>query len=104
MVRCRVCGKELKNPQHEKEGIGPVCKTKQGHKIHNDMDRFMPKPLPQELSTQFYNKLAITNCKICQTKLPDRIEHYEHDGGVEVPGMDKKQWLFITCPRCEQQW
>ena len=31
------------------------------------------------------------------------IEHYDHDDGYEVEGYDKRQWLYITCPRCNYQ-
>ena len=29
---------------------------------------------------------------------------YEHDGGVVVQGYAKKQWVYITCPKCQYQW
>lgn len=32
------------------------------------------------------------------------IEYYPHDGGWLVQNFKEKQWLFVTCPRCEYQW
>jgi len=34
----------------------------------------------------------------------ESVEHYPHNGGWNVEGFDKKQWLYITCPGCGYQW
>lgn len=31
-------------------------------------------------------------------------EMYEHDGGVYVEHIEKKQWVFFVCSRCKYQW
>jgi hypothetical protein len=60
--------------------------------------------LPAEEEKKFKAGLNLT-CGWCQTDLSGvPIEHYDHDGGYEVPGYEKKQWLYITCPKCHYQW
>lgn len=43
-------------------------------------------------------------CLFCGEPLPDKILHYDHDGGWDVLGFDKRQWLFIECDKCHYQW
>jgi hypothetical protein len=66
----------------------------------------MPKPLELEKSIPFFDELKITKCKHCNTPFSrnDPIIHYQHPSGWIVPGFEKKQWLFIVCPKCEHQW
>jgi len=53
-----------------------------------------------------FSKLIITDRCSCGfkglSKLP--IEHYDHSGGWKVDGFLKRQWLYVTCPKCEYQW
>jgi len=51
-----------------------------------------------------YNKEAQDFCPTCKTKLYDKIDLYEHDGGWIVKGFDKKQWLSKRCPKCKYDW
>jgi len=55
-----------------------------------------------------YKKLLMVKrakCKWCGTPLwYCEIEHYDHDDGWEVEGFSKKQWLYVTCPKCGYQW
>jgi len=53
----------------------------------------------QDYEIQVKNK----KCKFCQGNLGG-IEYYEHDGGYEVEGFTKKQWLYKTCMMCDHQW
>jgi len=39
-------------------------------------------------------------CKICGSKLPAEVEHYDHEGGWIVDGYEKRQWLYTRCRRC----
>ena len=47
------------------------------------------------------------HCGVCNplvdlANLP--FQGYEHDGGVQVKGFDKKQWVYVTCPQCGEKW
>jgi hypothetical protein len=54
---------------------------------------------------EIFAKLEITACKHCLTPLPHDVIHcYEHSNGWVVKGFEKKQWLFIICPKCFYQW
>lgn len=58
--------------------------------------------------TKFNQFLAILEKGIfctCGKKLGARFaDMYEHDGGIDVPTEDTKQWVYVTCQRCQYQW
>lgn len=33
-----------------------------------------------------------------------KVEYYPHDGGYKIKGIEGRQWLFVTCPKCQYQW
>ena len=50
-------------------------------------------------------KLTGEKCRWRKTKLGDqRVQFYEHHGGYEVDGYDKRQWLYVECPKCKYEW
>jgi hypothetical protein len=56
---------------------------------------------------RFLNALSKgINCSFCQTKLSDKkISMYPHDGGIYVTKYGNiKQWVYVTCSKCEYQW
>jgi len=56
---------------------------------------------------KYIELITKTKCTFCGRKLPIRdsaIKMYPHDGGWNVNGYDKKQWLYIICPKCGYQW
>lgn len=59
--------------------------------------------LPGQIAALFLEQCTKMNCRACGTTLPSEIEHYSHPSGWEVPGMEEKQWLFITCSHCGYQ-
>ncbi len=58
----------------------------------------------------YKNLITIPLCQWCNSKnetivlTNEPIEHYDHSGGWTVDGLKGKQWLYITCPKCEYQW
>lgn len=32
------------------------------------------------------------------------VEYYPHDGGYQIEGVQGRQWLYVTCPKCQYQW
>ena len=108
MTVCTKCGREIHNPESVKNGMGPVCAGKTQHKSYSQgsdgLDPFFPKLLDPDLAELFLKQLQVLNCKSCGTPLPRAIKHYEHEGGWEVLGFQKKQWLFIECLNCEHEW
>lgn len=71
----------------------------------SDPNPNMPKLLDELIALQFFNEIKIDNCRHCSTPLPKKeIYHYQHPSGWIVSGYEKKQWLFIVCPKCNHQW
>ena len=55
--------------------------------------------------TVYQEEIKGKKCRWCGKDLGDELlEFYDHDGGFEVEGFDRKQWLYVTCPECEYQW
>lgn len=68
-------------------------------------NELIPRELSQSLSEIYLRKVVFTKCKICNCELKSgKIYHYRHFSGWVVPGFDKKQWLFLVCPKCQHQW
>lgn len=58
-------------------------------------------------SLDYYRfQIKQTECKFCGYRELDQlpIEFYEHDGGWWLTDFTKKQWLYITCPKCGYEW
>jgi len=44
-------------------------------------------------------------CSWCETDLTGKpIHSYDHDGGWKVEGFTLKQWLYVSCPKCNYDW
>jgi hypothetical protein len=46
-------------------------------------------------------------CRFCETKLEfNDVDMYYHDGGIQVPDKDLKQWVYVQCSnkKCQYQW
>ena len=43
-------------------------------------------------------------CRWCKRRLSSRVDHYDHAGGWEVNGFQRKQWLYVICTGCGYQW
>jgi hypothetical protein len=43
-------------------------------------------------------------CRWCDTKLPKHLKGYLHPVGWTIKGIDRKYWLYITCPKCGYDW
>jgi hypothetical protein len=57
--------------------------------------------------SDYQKELHGKTCRWCDNKVlleHQPIEHYEHSGGLMVDGFKEKQWLYVTCPKCEYQW
>lgn len=33
-----------------------------------------------------------------------RLQIYDHIGGIKVEGLNQPQWLYMECPKCGYQW
>lgn len=54
-----------------------------------------------------YKGLIVTDvCMFCQCPGLDKqpIRAYSHESGWEVEGYHRRQWLYVTCPKCEYDW
>ena len=43
-------------------------------------------------------------CTCGETIDEDNIEMYPHNNGMEIEGMEKRQWIYIHCPSCGYDW
>jgi uncharacterized protein with PIN domain len=66
--------------------------------------RNLPKILSKELAESFLLQLEKKNCPSCSNSLSEIVYHYEHSSGWIVPEMEKRQWLYLECPKCFHQW
>lgn len=58
--------------------------------------------LTLEQAEPFLKQMKQTKCPHCETQLKWLvILAYPHEQGWTVKGFDKKQWLFIKCPKCK---
>jgi hypothetical protein len=55
------------------------------------------------LSTQDYEDLSDDECPTCGAPL-SHVKGYSHEGGWDVRGFARKQWLYRTCPKCRYDW
>ena len=55
---------------------------------------------------QLENKLrreGLLVCPRCGTALGP-AQTYNHIGGIELKGYDKKQWVYFGCVKCDYDW
>lgn len=58
----------------------------------------------------YRKQIQTPTCQWCKGKdqivplMNEPIEHYDHSGGWTLDGFKEKQWLYITCPKCDYQW
>lgn len=71
----------------------------------SDTNPHIPRPLELEKYLPFYDQLKIKKCKSCNQLFStnSKIFHYEHSSGWIVPGIEKKQWLYIKCENCGEE-
>lgn len=73
-----------------------------GHNGHRDQE---DPTLPQQLvRKKFLSQMTKATCHACGANIiGEAVHHYEHDGGWKVPGFEKRQWLYVVCPKCQNQ-
>ena len=54
----------------------------------------------------YRRQIKETTCLWCGYKDLDQlpIEYYPHEDGWWLETLQKKQWLFIHCPKCGYDW
>ena len=94
---CRWCRKIIMCPDCEGSGIGIEAERTLGnyHKLANDV-------LSAEYLCDTCHGTGEIKQKVSLAHEP--IKHYEHDGGWEMDGFNRKQWLYVECPNCKYQW
>ena len=78
---------------------------KQAQQLAKDILRVTKKWVRLLSLADYQKQITRTDCRcgfIGLDKLP--IECHVHSGGWEVDGFLLKQWLYVTCPKCEYQW
>lgn len=59
--------------------------------------------LSLEQAQPFLGQMKRPRCSCDEDLRGSVIFAYPHEHGWTVPGFDKKQWLFIVCPKCGHQ-
>jgi len=44
------------------------------------------------------------NCWCGEPIKAEHVHSYNHQGGIEVEGFEKKQWVYFVCPGCGYSW
>lgn len=54
----------------------------------------------------YQNQIKASECSWCGYDGLDKlsIQHYGNDDGWKLNGHIQKQWLYVTCPRCDYDW
>lgn len=51
------------------------------------------------------DQIEHAKCRWCNTNFDfNNAEMYDHSGGLEIEGLDKRQWVFVHCPKCRYDW
>jgi hypothetical protein len=66
--------------------------------VREDYETF--EHLTSEQAEPFRKAITDHNCNCGQDLTGEPILRYDHDAGWKVKGIEKRQWLFITCPKC----
>jgi len=59
-------------------------------------------PSLEEIEATIYQH--IKSCPKCGGQLDYNAKTYPHEGGIEVEGFDKKQWVYFNCLDCDYDW
>lgn len=112
---CKRCGKKLSDPKSMKRGYGPICakKIQWEQKKQATINEFYHKgekevnnhPSLSEYWNEVLENTYRTKCTCGSDLFTNGImDHYEHSGGCFVNGYKNKQWIFITCLKCNYSW
>lgn len=87
-VRTKIIDRHMKRTE---KILGPTAKEL--------MQRYADEPH----TLTWFEHVTPTTCKDCGGQLGP-IEHYPHDGGWTVEGLDGKRWLYRHCDKCGYDW
>ena len=104
---CRRCHRALRDPKSVAMGMGPVCARKAAKEEETENQaRLTPTITDPALAAESMAKvarwLAQTGARCtCGAELSG-VASFDHDGGFEVPGFGRRQWLYSRCEACER--
>lgn len=108
---CKRCNRVLKGSASVNRGYGPVCWKKV--QLDGEEQRKIYEP-----STVTYAGLAnhtmkeiqkrvlqcnVTECSCGEPLETGDIRSYDHDGGYDLKGFGKPQWVYHECSKCKHQ-
>ena len=65
--------------------------------------KMIEKKLPEWVAKVFRKKFRRLNCTCGKDISKELIRYYTpHEGGYEIPFEKEKCWLYVHCPKCEQ--
>lgn len=109
---CKRCNRGLTNTASVKRGYGPVCwskvKTDDGKqkKIYEPCTIAYPG-LASHIMREIRKRVLqgnITECSCGEPFETGEIRSYDHDGGYNLKGFGKPQWVYVECSKCGYQW
>jgi hypothetical protein len=108
--RCFRCGREITNKKSVEAGYGPICAKKIKEMRESVQEDSKPTIVEQELAAESRWKILSQvsnvndhrkNCSCGTPIIKGVLASYDHEGGMEVPGYEKKQWVYMHCPKCK---
>jgi hypothetical protein len=72
-----------------------------GHNGHRDSED--PEMPVRTVRKYFLRRITRSTCHCGANIIGEPVHYYEDDKGWIVPGMKKRQWLYIVCPTCGDQ-
>ncbi len=102
---CRRCHRALRDPKSVAMGLGPVCARKAARDEDEDSQARLEPTIAdparaKESMARVARWLAKTGARCsCGSELSG-VESFDHDGGFEVPGYGRRQWIYSHCEAC----
>lgn len=103
---CRRCHRALRNKTSVQHGFGPVCWRKLQNTAYEErptslritiIDQAMAQESLERIREMMKHAEKKECCKCGKPLNPANLEYYDHEGGYDLPGFGKPQWLYHQC-------
>lgn len=106
MSKCRRCNRTIINKKSVQHGFGPVCWNKLQNTDYEEVPTSLRITITDQAKAQeslervkeLMKTVEKKTCLKCGEPLdPANLEYYDHEGGYDMPGFGKPQWLYHQC-------
>lgn len=110
--RCRRCRRPLSNIASVNHGFGRICWSKIQNTAYEDLPASMRITITDRTEAQksiekireSMDHIEKKECRCGEPLNPVNIEYYDHEGGYNLPGFGKPQWLMHHCKKCNYDY